>query len=98
MSKDSTEHIDVGYVAQLARLNLSEQEVTAFQGQLDQILSYVHKLDELDTEGVEPTAHAVSLENVFRKDEAHECIDREKFMRNAPAQYNHQILVPRIIE
>ena len=61
--------MDVGYVAKLACIDLTEEEKTLFQGQLDQVLHYVEQLNELDVSDVEPTAHAIPVFNVFRKDE-----------------------------
>lgn len=95
---DSAEHIDVSYVAQLARICLSENEAELMQGQLDRILGYVQTLQELDVEGVEPMAHAVPLENVLRPDESRPCLDREQVLNNAPAQVEGQFLVPKIVE
>ena len=59
---------DVRYTAQLARLTLSEEEIEKFQSQLSQVLKYVEKLREVDTTGVEPTAHTNPIYNVFRED------------------------------
>jgi len=95
---DQTEHIDVAYVAQLARLRLNDEETQQFQGQLDDILKYVSQLDDLNVEGVEPMAHAVDMSNVFREDVAGECMNRDDFLNNAPRHANEQVLVPRILE
>ena len=59
---------DVLHVSRLARLNLSEEELEKFTGQLGDILEYISKLNELDTEGVPPTSHVLEIHNVFRKD------------------------------
>ena len=93
-------HLDVAYVAHLARLHLTEEEVRAFQGQLDQVLAYVDQLRELDVEGIEPTAHAQPMENVLREDAACPRPDeaREALLENAPARQADQFQVPRIIE
>ena len=95
---DSSEHIDVAYVAQLARIRLTADETEEMQQQLDRILDYVKTLQELDVREVEPMAHAVPLENVLRKDETRACLDRDRALANAPAQVEHQILVPKIVE
>ena len=80
----SADKIDVRYVAHLARLHLSDEETVRFQGQLEQVLGYVKELSKLNVDGVEPTAHAMPVNNVFRKDEARPCMDREKALANAP--------------
>ena len=98
MSKPNAEQMDVRYVAHLARLRLSEDELARFQSQLGQILDYVRELSELDVEGVEPTAHAFPVHNVFRPDVVEPCMDHERAMANAPAERQGQFIVPRIIE
>ena len=95
---ESTEGMDVAYVAHLARLKLSDEEVIEFQGQLDQVLGYVQQLAELDVENVEPTAHAIPVQNVFRKDEVRESLPHEEVLDNAPAKRNEQFLMPKIVE
>jgi len=93
-----TEHVDVAYVAHLARLQLSGDEVRHLQGQLDDIVAYVHKIRELDLSGVEPTAHAVTVHNVFRDDKVREGLPMEVALANAPARVNDQFKVPQIVE
>ncbi len=93
-----TEHVDVTYVARLARLYLTDEEKSLFQGQLDQVLDYVKQLEALDVEGVEPTAHAHPVHNVLRKDEVKESLDREAVLSNAPRVRDHQFVVPKILE
>ncbi len=95
---ESTEGMDVEYVAHLARLKLTEDEIKTFQGQLDQILEQVNALAELDVDGVEPMAHAMPVQNVFRKDEVRPSMERDKALKNAPAEHQKQFLVPKIIE
>jgi aspartyl-tRNA(Asn)/glutamyl-tRNA(Gln) amidotransferase subunit C len=94
----TAKQIDVRYVAHLARLHLTDDEVGRFQGQLEQVLGYVKELDKLDVEGVEPTAHAMPVNNVFRKDETKPCMDREKALVNAPLERHGQFVVPKIVE
>lgn len=94
----SSEHIDVTYVARLARLSLTETEVGEFQAQLDDILAYVDQIKALDVDGIEPTAHAMPLRNVLREDEPSPCLDRDRVLANAPAVYQDQFEVPPIIE
>lgn len=90
--------LDVKYVAHLARLHLSEEEAREFQAQLDQVIGYFNDLSRLDVSGVEPTAHAAAVQNVFRKDEPRPGLAREKVMANAPEQADGQFIVPRILE
>jgi aspartyl-tRNA(Asn)/glutamyl-tRNA(Gln) amidotransferase subunit C len=93
-----TEAIDVSYVAHLARLKLTPEEQEQYQAQLDQVLDYVRDLQEVDVEGVEPTAHPHPVFNVFRADEAMPGLPHDTAMNNAPAQREEQFLVPKIIE
>ncbi|HID02686.1 MAG TPA: Asp-tRNA(Asn)/Glu-tRNA(Gln) amidotransferase subunit GatC [Desulfobacterales bacterium] len=87
----------VEHVADLARLNLSEEELGRMTGQLDTILSYVAKLDELDTKDVVPTTHAFSINNAFREDEMQESILRNEALKNAPKDNGESFVVPKII-
>lgn len=96
-SADATQ-MDVRYVAHLARLQLTEAEAAMFQRQLEQVIGYVNELREVDTAGVEPTAHAVRVENVLRADAPKACLDRADVLRNAPQQRHEQFVVPKIIE
>lgn len=91
-------HMDVSYIANLARIQLTDEETTLFQGQLDQVLEYVEQLDELDVSNVEPTAHAVPLVNVLRADEPGVSLNNDVVTDNAPAARDGQILVPKINE
>lgn len=88
---------EVSHVAKLARLNLSAEEVDTMAGQLDRILSYVAKLDELDTQGIEPTTHVLSLHNAFREDQVSESLQQETALANAPQQNGEAFIVPRVI-
>lgn len=90
--------MDVGYVAKLACIDLTEEEKGLFQGQLDQILKYVEQLNELDVSEVEPTAHAIPVYNVLRKDELGRSLNHNDVMANAPSATDGQIRVPKIID
>lgn len=94
----NADKIDVRYVAHLARLHLTDEEAATFQGQLEHVLQYVKELSALDVEGVEPTAHAMPVHNVFRADEITPGADRDKILANAPLERHGQFVVPRIIE
>lgn len=91
-------HMDVSYVANLARIDLTDEETKLFQGQLDQVLEYVDQLGELDVSNVEPTAHATPRVNVFRADVPGESLDNDTVTANAPASRDGQVLVPKINE
>ena len=95
---EAKEGMDVGYVANLARIELTEEETALFQGQLDQVLHYVEQLDELDVSEVEPTAHAFPVFNVLRKDEVGQSLDHAAIIANAPAATEGEIRVPKIID
>jgi aspartyl-tRNA(Asn)/glutamyl-tRNA(Gln) amidotransferase subunit C len=88
----------VEYVALLARLELSEDEKQKFARQLDAILQAVGKLNELDTEHVEPLVHIAPRKNVFREDTIAASLPREEVLRNAPDAHAGCFRVPRIIE
>lgn len=90
--------MDVRYVAHLARLHLTDEEVALFQGQLGEVLKYVQELSALDVAEVEPTAHAMPVVNVFRADEPAPGLDREAVLSNAPSARNNLFIVPKIVE
>lgn len=90
--------MDVGYVANLARIQLTDQETELFQEQLNQVLQHVKQLEELDVEGVDPTAHAFPVFNVLRKDEVGQSLDHADVIANAPAATDGEIRVPKIID
>jgi aspartyl-tRNA(Asn)/glutamyl-tRNA(Gln) amidotransferase subunit C len=94
----SHEGIDVGYVAKLACIDLTDEEKELFQGQLDQVLHYVEQLNELDVADVEPTAHAIPVYNVFRKDELGSSLPHDAVIANAPSATDGQVRVPKIID
>ena len=89
---------EVEHVARLARLALDDSELDALTGQMDAILGYVEKLAELDTDGIEPTAHAVPMENAFRDDVVTPSLGTDKALANAPAADNGCFRVPQVIE
>lgn len=89
---------EVRHVARLARLELTDEELERFTRQLGDILQAAARLQELDTEGVDPTFYPLPLQNVMRPDEVRPSLPREQVLRNAPEQENHMFKVPRIIE
>ncbi|HEY2841064.1 MAG TPA: Asp-tRNA(Asn)/Glu-tRNA(Gln) amidotransferase subunit GatC [Pirellulales bacterium] len=84
-------------VSLLARLQLSESELIAMTAQLDAIVGYVEQLAEVDTEQVEPMAHAIELSNVFREDRARPSVDRGEILANAPHADGQFYLVPAVL-
>jgi len=89
---------NVQYVAHLARIALTADEQKKFGEQLSNILGYIEKLNQLDVSGIEPTAHAVPLVNVFRPDEIRPSLANSEALRNAPASANGLFMVPKIVE
>ena len=94
----SAPNLDVRYVAHLARLQLTPEEEKKFGEQLGHILEHIEKLNQLDVSKVEPTAHAVPLVNVTRRDEVTPSLPHEEAMCNAPAHRDGLFIVPKIVE
>jgi aspartyl-tRNA(Asn)/glutamyl-tRNA(Gln) amidotransferase subunit C len=88
---------DIEKVALLARLQLTDAELATMTGQLAQIVGYVDQLAEVDTEGVEPMAHAIEVNNVFRTDQVVESLPREAALANAPHHDERGYLVPAVL-
>jgi len=88
----------VEYVARLSRLELSEEQRDRFARQLDAILQAIEKLNQLDTENVEPLVHIAPRQNVFREDVPGRSLSQRDALRNAPQQSEGCFKVPRIIE
>ena len=90
--------IDIGYVAQLARLELPDEQARQLQGELESIVHYIDELKEVDVTGVEPTAHAAQLVNVWREDAAGESLPRAEMLANAPDTVNGELIkVPQVL-
>ena len=89
---------DVEHVAKLARLDLSDQEKQQFNEQLNAILKYAQKLNELDTDNVPPTSHVLHVSNVMREDKVSPSLPIEKVLLNAPDEEEGQIKVPAVLE
>ena len=85
-------------VARLSRLELTDVEVGEFTGQLSAILGYVEKMNELDTENVEPLAHCLPISNVFHRDRVEESLGTEKTLANAPQRDGEFFKVPKILD
>ena len=93
----SSDTIDVRYVAKLARIALTDEEVERFGAQLRDLLAHVNALSELDTNAVTATAQVVESRNVERPDERRACLDREVVLAQAPQRQGGFFRVPRII-
>ncbi|MBI5643405.1 MAG: Asp-tRNA(Asn)/Glu-tRNA(Gln) amidotransferase subunit GatC [Deltaproteobacteria bacterium] len=89
---------DVLHVADLARLELTEEEKDLYTDQLTRILNYVEKLSELDTKGIEPTTYTVPLKTAMREDKARPSLSHEDALSNAPEAERGCFKVPKIIE
>jgi aspartyl-tRNA(Asn)/glutamyl-tRNA(Gln) amidotransferase subunit C len=98
MSQTRITLAEVEHVARLARLDIAPDEQERMRGQLDAILGYVEQLRQVDTAGVEPTAHVLPLVNVFREDEVQPSYPEEAMLANAPELQDGQFRVPRILE
>jgi aspartyl-tRNA(Asn)/glutamyl-tRNA(Gln) amidotransferase subunit C len=93
ISKQEVEH-----VAKLARLALTDQERERLTDQLSNILTYVEKLNELETKGIEPTSHVLDISNVMRDDVPRDSLTQERALANAPEMAAGHYKVPKIIE
>jgi len=85
-------------VARLARLDLSESEILEFTGQLSAILDYVDKMNQLDTDNVQPLAHCLPVSNRFRSDETSESFTPGQALANAPQHDDEFFRVPKILD
>jgi len=89
---------EVAHVAELAHLALSEEELARLQRELNRILDHFAELQELSTDDVEPTSHAIPMVNVFREDVRQESLPLEAVLQNAPDRTDEFFRVPRIVE
>jgi aspartyl-tRNA(Asn)/glutamyl-tRNA(Gln) amidotransferase subunit C len=94
----SSPDLDVRYVAKLARIALTEEEVTTFQGQLRRVLEHIEHLKKLDVSDVEPTAHTYPMFNVVRQDTPSASISRELALDLAPRAANNLVIVPKVVD
>ena len=93
----SHSHMDVRYVANLARLELTDAEVATFQPQLEAILRHAEALAKLDVTGIEPTAHPVPVFDRMRPDLPHQSLTPAAVLQNAPDHAQGQIRVPKVV-
>lgn len=88
---------DVEHVAHLARLGLTEDEMTRLEGQLNHILDQYAVLAQLDTEHIAPTAQTIEVENILRDDEVRPSLPRDEIMASAPERQGEYFVVPPIL-
>ena len=93
ITKEQVEH-----VANLARLNLTEEEKELMIKDMEAIIDFANQINELDISNINPTAHVIPINNVFREDVVKPSIDREELLSNAPNKENGCFSVPRIVE
>ena len=89
---------DLQNVAVLSRLAIPAEQEDKYIDQMDKILTYMDNLAELDTENVKPTTYALPMQNVFRKDEVKESLDRDAALANAPLKEDGYFKVPKVLE
>ena len=90
--------IDVGYIASLSRIELDPADKERLQHDMEAIIGYIEQLSELNVDGIEPTAHAVPMTNVWREDRAGTPFDRDAMLKNAPATSDEELLkVPQVL-
>ena len=94
----SDSSIDVKYVANLARLDLNEEEIQDFTNQLNDIISFVKQLERVDTTNIEPTSNASAIVDVIREDKLRKGMGSDFALKNAPDQSNQQFKVTRVVE
>ncbi|MFH1753666.1 MAG: Asp-tRNA(Asn)/Glu-tRNA(Gln) amidotransferase subunit GatC [Candidatus Omnitrophota bacterium] len=90
--------IDVQYIANLARIRLSEKEAKSFSGQLADVISYIEKLNGVDTNQTQPTTHPLPITNVFKEDKVGESLPLDKVLANAPKKNEAFFKVPKVVE
>ena len=88
---------DVEHISWLASIKIEDEEKDEFVEQFNSILEYFHQLDEVDTDGVEPTYRVVDLANIFREDVARKSLSQEEALKNAPRRENDYFKSPRIV-
>jgi len=94
----SSSSLNIDRVARLARIALTPDEKEAFAQQLGSVLSHIEALSKVDVSDVEPTAHAFAVSNVWQEDSARPGLPVDQALRNAPAQRDHMIVVPKVVE
>ena len=94
----SSTDLNIDHVAKLARLALTPEEKATFAQQLGHVLHHIEQLGKVDVSGIEPTAHAFAVTNVWAEDAACPGLPVEQALRNAPAQRENMVVVPKVVE
>ncbi len=89
---------DVKHIANLSKLNLTDEELDKYTTDLSNIVDFANELSNINVDGVKPTAHILDIKNVFRKDEVDASYDREEILKNAPSKDAGCISVPKVVE
>lgn len=89
---------DVKHIANLSKLNLTEEELEKYTTELSDIVNFANELSNIDVDGIKPTAHILDIKNVFRKDEMKPSYDREEILKNAPSKDAGCVSVPKVVE
>ncbi len=89
---------EVKHIANLSRLKLTDEEVLKYANDLSSIVDFANTLSEINVEGIEPTAHILKIQNVFREDKVEPSYDREELFTNAPTKEAGCISVPKVVE
>ena len=96
--KKPVNHDEILKIASLAKLHLSDEEISLYTDQINEILEYMNQLDELDTEDIEPLSHVLDQINMTRKDEQTPSLTREEALKNAPKSDDDYFIVPNVID
>ncbi len=97
-NENGTVHMDVERICELAHFDMTSEEMSEYQDQLDRILEYVEMLRQLDLDGIEPTMYGQPVANNFREDIVVPGLTHDEVIRNAPDQANGEIKVPKVVE
>ena len=89
---------DVKHIANLSKLNLTDEELEKYTTELSDIVNFANELSNIDVDGLKPTAHILDIKNVFRKDEVQPSYDREEILKNAPSKDAGCVSVPKVVE
>jgi aspartyl-tRNA(Asn)/glutamyl-tRNA(Gln) amidotransferase subunit C len=90
--------LNIDHVANLARIALTEEEKRKYSQQLGDVLHHIEQLEKVDVSGVEPTAHAYPVFNVWSQDTVSSRMPVDRLLQNAPAHRDHMVVVPKVVE